>query len=109
MLFKRKSSSEDLPPLPEESPHLQIVDEEGWVSQQDAKVSGRWNGLGFASFRRFVNACMHGYFGCTRRSGGLFVGAATFFGLLSSIPLMTGAAFLLGYFQGDALGAHARF
>ncbi|MBY0517203.1 MAG: YihY/virulence factor BrkB family protein [Bacteriovoracaceae bacterium] len=104
MLFKRKSS-EDLPPLPE----LSIVDEESWVSRQDKKVSGLWDGLGFAIFRRFVNACLHGYYVYTRNSGGLYVGAATFFGLLSIIPLMTGAAFLLGFFQGDALGAHERF
>lgn len=110
MLFKKKS--DELPAVPDES-RLHVVEEEdeggGWVSRQDAKVSKLWDGLGFAIFRRFVNACLHGYFVYTRSSGGLYVGAATFFGLLSIIPLLTGAAFLLGYFQGDALAAHARF
>ena len=109
MLFKKKT--EMAPPNPDEAPHLQVVDEgnEGWISRQDARVSSLWDGLGFAVFRRFVNACMHGYFVYSRSSGELYVGAATFFGLLSIIPLLTGATFLLGYFQGDALAAHARF
>lgn len=109
MLFRKKA--EVPPPTPDEAPHLQVVDEdrETWVSKQDAKVSALWDGLGFAIFRRFVNACMHGYFVYTRSSGGLYVGAATFFGVLSIIPLLTGASFILGYFQGDVLAAHARF
>lgn len=70
------------------------------------KSSSLYDGMGFAIFRRFVYACLHGNYVYGKNSGALFVGAATFYGLLSIIPVLSCATFLLGIFQGDMIKAH---
>jgi uncharacterized BrkB/YihY/UPF0761 family membrane protein len=80
-----------------------------WISHRDTEITSWWSGLGYALLVRGVNSFLKGYFIYTRNSGGLYVGAATFFGLLSAIPVLSAASFLLGYFQGDMSGAHEKF
>lgn len=73
------------------------------------KTSSFYHGLGFAMFRRFINSTLNGYYVYGKNSGTLYVGAATFYGLLSIIPILSCATFLLGIFQGDMLKAHQQF
>ncbi len=70
------------------------------------KGSGLYEGLGFAFTLRFVNACFHGYYVFKKNAGDLYVGAATFFGLLSIIPILSCATFLLGLYHANMALAH---
>jgi uncharacterized BrkB/YihY/UPF0761 family membrane protein len=69
-------------------------------------ASNLYEGVAFAVLRRFMNACIHGYYVYDKNSGDLFVGSATFYGLLSIIPVLSCATFMLGLFQNDMAHAH---
>ena len=70
-------------------------------------ASNLYDGVAFAVIRRFMNACIHGFYVYDKNAGGLYVGSATFYGLLSIIPVLSCATFMLGLFQNDMAHAHA--
>lgn len=69
-------------------------------------ASNLYDGVAFAVVRRFMNACIHGFYVYNKNSGGLYVGSATFYGLLSIIPVLSCATFMLGLFQNNMAHAH---
>ena len=69
-------------------------------------ASSLYEGVTFAVSRRFMNACIHGLYVYDKNSSGLFFGSATFYGLLSIIPVFSCATFMLGLFQNDMAHAH---
>lgn len=71
--------------------------------------SALYDGLGFALLRRFINATLHGWYVYSKNNGSLFVGAATFFGALSVIPVLSCSIFILGFFYGSTDTAHIEF
>lgn len=97
-----EENPEELPEIPEEPSKLRLLSPTYLME----KGSGLYEGLGFALSLRFVNACFHGYYVFKKNAGDLYVGAATFFGLLSIIPILSCATFLLGLYHGDMSSAH---
>lgn len=93
---------EEIPEFSTEKEKLKLLNPTALLE----KTSTLYDGLGFAIFRRFINASLHGHYVYGKNSGTLYVGAATFYGLLSIIPVLSCATFLLGIFQGDMEGAH---
>lgn len=93
----------ELPEVPEDEKKLHLIS----PTELLERGSNFYDHMGFAVFRRFVNACLHGAYVYKKNSGDLFVGSATFYGLLSIIPITSCATFLLGLYKGDMANAHA--
>ena len=96
----------DVPEPPRKNSGLRLLNPTNLANRIMEKSSEMYDGVGFAVVRRFLNAGLHGYFVYGKNSGELYVGAATFYALLSIIPVLSCATFLLGIIQGDMAHAH---
>lgn len=103
------NNNEQMPEIPvEESSRLKLLNPSHLANTIFEKSSEVYDGMGFALFRRFVYSCLHGHYVYGKNSGSLYVGSATFYALLSIIPVLSCATFLLGIFQGDMEQAHQK-
>jgi uncharacterized BrkB/YihY/UPF0761 family membrane protein len=103
------NSNDDIPRIPQSKlSRWRMVNPTQYANKLLEKSSDLYEGVWFAVFRRFVNACLHGHYVYEKNSGGLFVGSATFYGLMSIIPVLSCATFILGIFHGNVSEAHSQ-
>ncbi|MFZ4713205.1 MAG: YihY/virulence factor BrkB family protein [Bacteriovoracaceae bacterium] len=103
-----EQNHDEIPQIPVKESRLKLLNPVHFTNRILEKGSDLYDGVGFAIFRRFVNACMHGHYVYEKNSGGLYVGSATFYGLLSIIPVLSCATFILGLIQGNMEQAHVQ-
>jgi uncharacterized BrkB/YihY/UPF0761 family membrane protein len=100
------SDDQDVPEVSARHGRLRFLNPVETTNRVLEVASNLYEGVAFAVVRRFMNACIHGYYVYDKNSGGLFVGSATFYGLLSIIPVLSCATFMMGLFQNDMAHAH---
>ena len=102
------NDEEDVPEVTHKEGRLRFLNPIESSNRVMEAASNLYDGVAFAIGRRFMNACLHGYYVYNKNSGGLFVGSATFYGILSIIPVLSCATFILGLFQNNMLQAHTQ-